>query len=67
MEKEKINRINDLAKKSRTQPLTPEEAEEQTQLRRLFIEEYKSSLRSTLENTYLQRPDGRKEKLQKKK
>ena len=33
MEQEKINRINELARKAKTQTLTPEELEEQKQLR----------------------------------
>ena len=67
MEKEQLNRINELARKSREQGLSPEEKAEQAQLRRLYIDAYKESLRSTLENTFIQRPDGSKEKVHKKK
>ena len=39
-----VDRINFLAKKSRTEGLTPEEAEEQAKLRREYIDAYKASL-----------------------
>ena len=37
MEQEKINRINELARKAKTQTLTPEELEEQKQLDRKSV------------------------------
>ena len=67
MEKEKLDRINKLARKSRTQALSEEELAEQQLLRRAYIDEYKNSLRLTLENTYIQRADGSREKLRSKK
>ena len=60
---EKIDRINALAKKSKTTGLTPQEVEEQQLLRKEYIEAYRASLRSALENTTVVRPDGTKEKL----
>ena len=63
---EKIDRINALAKKSKTTGLTSAEAEEQQILRKEYIEAYRASLRSALENTTVVRPDGSKEKLSKK-
>lgn len=50
MEKEKIERINYLAKKSREEGLTPEETEEQKSLRAEYIEGFRRSLRSQLDN-----------------
>lgn len=51
MTKEKIARINELAKKSRTEEgLTEAEKAEQAALRREYIEEMKQSLRSQLDN-----------------
>ena len=47
---EKIDRINELARKSREQELTKEEKEEQAQLRKEYIEAIKSNFRATLEN-----------------
>ena len=58
MEREKQLRINELAKKAKTSGLTPEEAAEQKQLREEYISEYLASLRSQLDHTVLQEPDG---------
>ena len=66
MEKSKIDRINELARKSKSVGLTPEEKEEQAQLRQEYIEDFRRSTREILDNTYLQRPDGTKEKLKPK-
>lgn len=60
---EKIERINALARKSKAAGLTPEEKEEQATLRQEYIDAYKASLRSQLDNTVLLRPDGTKQKL----
>lgn len=66
MTQEKINRINELARKKKTVGLTEEELQEQTILRREYIESYKQSLVSQLENTYIVEPDGTKRKVTKK-
>ena len=51
MTKEKIARINELAKKSRTEAgLTEAEKAEQAALRREYIDEMKQSLRSQLDH-----------------
>ena len=63
MEKNKINRINELAKKSE---LTEEEKEEQKKLRQEYIDEYIGSLKKQLDNTYVVDENGNKEKLKKK-
>ena len=60
---EKIQRINFLAKKAKTDGLTPEEKEEQDKLRKEYIESYRQSLRSQLENTYIVDENGNKKKL----
>lgn len=68
MNKEKIDRINELAHKSKTtEGLTAQEREEQAKLRREYIDSFKASLVGQLDNTYIVRPDGTKEKLEKKK
>ncbi len=67
MEKEKIDRINALAKKQREGTLTDDEKKEQAQLRAEYIAGFRASLTGTLGNTYIQRPDGTKEKVEKKK
>lgn len=46
-----IERINELYQKSKTdEGLTPEEAEEQKRLRRLYIDSFKENLRSQLDS-----------------
>ena len=61
-----IARINELAKKSKTQGLTPEETAERDKLRRIYIDSVKASLTGQLDNTYIVSPDGTKRKLEKK-
>ena len=62
-----IARINELAHKARAEGLPPEELAERDKLRRIYIDSVKANLVGQLENTYLVRPDGSKEKVQKKK
>lgn len=63
MTKEKIERINFLAKKSRAEGLSEGEKQEQAILRREYIDSFKASLVSQLENTYILEPDGTKRKV----
>lgn len=63
---EVIARINELAKKAKTEGLTPEETAQRDKLRRIYIDSVKASLTGQLDNTYIVRPDGTKEKLNKK-
>ena len=63
MTQEKINRINFLARKQKAEGLTEEELAEQKVLRREYIESFKNSLISQLENTYIVEPDGTKRKV----
>ncbi|MGM9604875.1 MAG: DUF896 domain-containing protein [Faecousia sp.] len=65
--KEVIARINELAHKAKAGPLTPEELAERDKLRRIYIDSVKANLVGQLENTYILRPDGTKEKVEKKK
>ena len=67
MEKEKIDRINFLAKKSKTERLTEEEKIEQKALREEYIAGFRANLRGILDNTYIQNPDGTKTKVESKK
>ena len=64
---EVIARINELAHKAKEGPLTPEELTERDKLRRIYIDSVKANLVGQLENTYILRPDGTKEKVEKKK
>lgn len=66
MTQEKIDRINALARKQKNEGLTEEEKAEQAVLRREYIESYKRSLVSQLENTYIVEPDGSKKKITRK-
>ncbi len=61
-----IKRINELAAKNKAEGLTPEELAERDKLRRIYIDSVKASLTGQLDNTYIVRPDGSKEKLGKK-
>ena len=63
MDPKLLERINELAKIAKERALTAQELTERDALRRQYIEEYRASLRGILENTYIQRPDGTKEKL----
>ncbi len=63
---EVIARINELAKKAKTEGLTPEEAAERDKLRRIYIDNVKANLVGQLENTYIVEPDGTKRKLEHK-
>ena len=61
-----ITRINELAKKAKTEGLTEEELQERDKLRRIYIDNVKSNLVGQMENTYIVRPDGTKTKVTRK-
>lgn len=63
MEKEKINRINELAKKSREAGLSESEATEQAAPRAEYIAEIRAQIRGQLDNTVIERPYGTREKV----
>ena len=58
-----IARINELAKKAKSEGLTNEELLERDKLRRIYIDSVKASLVGHLENTYIVSPDGTKKKV----
>ena len=60
---EVIARINELAKKAKTEGLTEEEVAERDKLRRIYIDNVKANLIGQLDNTYIVEPDGTKRKL----
>lgn len=61
---QQIDRINELARKSKTpEGLTEEEKLEQQQLRRIYIDSFKASLVGQLENTYIVDEHGNKRKV----
>lgn len=68
MEQAKIDRINELARKSRTDAgLTPEEKTEQAALRQEYLAAVRANLTAQLDHTVIQYPDGTRKKLKKKK
>lgn len=67
MEQKKIDRINELARKSKVEGLTDAEKQEQKVLRDEYIASFRQSLTGILSNTYIQTPDGKKVKVEKKK
>lgn len=66
MEQEKIDRINHLARKSRTVGLTREEQEEQRVLRLAYVAAFRESLTGQLDHTWIVDEQGNRKKLQKK-
>ena len=58
MTQEKIARINELAKQSKTTGLTDAEKAAQQTLRQEYLADVKASLRAQLANTSIQEPDG---------
>lgn len=66
MEQAKIDRINELYRKSQETGLTEEEKAEQAVLRREYIDSFKRSLVNELEHTYIVDEKGNKRKVEKK-
>lgn len=67
MEQAKIDRINELARKAKTEAgLTAEETAERAVLRAEYLASVKASLTAQLDSTYIMEPDGTKRKLTKK-
>lgn len=63
MEQRKIDRINELARKSKAEGLTAAEREEQQLLRREYIEAVRGNLKKQLDNIDMVNPDGSVENL----
>ncbi len=67
MENNKLDRINELARKSRTpEGLTEAEKEEQTRLRKEYIALFRGNLESQLQNLVIVSPDGTERQVTKK-
>ncbi|MBQ3583083.1 MAG: DUF896 domain-containing protein [Lachnospiraceae bacterium] len=58
MEQSKLDRINELARLSKTRELTEEEKEEQAKLRKEYIMLVHNNLRGQLDNISIVEPDG---------
>ena len=65
MEKEKLARINELAKKKKEGTLTEEEAVERKALHDEYIREFRLSFGAMLDNTVIEYPDGSRKSLKK--
>ncbi|MDT8715083.1 DUF896 domain-containing protein [Clostridium sp. 19966] len=63
MEKNKIQRLNELAKKAKEGALTEEELVEREQLRKEYIAAFRANLKATLDNTVVIDPDGNRRSL----
>ena len=61
-----IARINELAKKAKTEGLNDEELAERGRLRRIYIDSVKASLTGQLEHTTIVYPDGSTKKVERK-
>ena len=67
MDKKQIERINELARKQKTDGLSEEELVEQAALRAEYLKEVRAGLEAQLEMVYIENEEGEYEKLQKKK
>lgn len=66
MIQEVIDRINELAKKAKTEGLTPAEKSERDGLRKIYLDAIRENLTAQLDNTYIVDEHGNKHKLQRK-
>lgn len=62
MEQIKIDRINELAHKSKNEGLNEQEKTEQAILRKEYIDSFKASMTATLDNIYIVDENGNKTK-----
>lgn len=64
---QRLQRLNELANKARAgEMLSDEELAEQKRLREEYRLAFRAAFRGVLENTYIQKPDGSKQKLTRK-
>ena len=67
MEQYKIDRIHELARKAKAEPLTPEEQTERQALREEYIQAFRQSLTAQLDNTVVMEADGSTRRLSRNK
>ncbi len=58
LEKAKIERINELANKKKSEGLTDSEAKEQSKLRAEYLQAFRGNFKNTIENTKIIDPEG---------
>ena len=66
MDKKKIERINELARKKKAGGLTEAEAAEQAELRREYLAEYRENMKAMLDSLVIQEEDGTRHALRQK-
>ena len=66
MEQNKLDRINELAKKAKAEGLSPQEKEEQARLRQEYIALFRRNVRQQLENVVYVDEEGNEVPLKKK-
>lgn len=66
IEQKQIDRINALAKKAKSDGLTPEEEQERKILRAQYLAAVRENLESQLNSISIQEPDGTRHKLPRK-
>lgn len=66
MERTRIERINELSRKSKTVGLNEEEKKEQLELRQEYIREFRKDLESTLDSVIITDKEGNRTKIKKK-
>ena len=63
MDRQNIERLNELSALSRKRPLTEEEAGERHERRQKYLEAFRASFKAQLEHTSIQYEDGTKQPL----
>ena len=58
LEKEQLDRLNELAKKKRDQKINKDELEELTKLRKEFLTNFRNSFKKQIEQTKVIDPEG---------
>ena len=66
MDRKKIERINELARKKKNEGLTEAETAEQAELRHEYLAEFRENMKAMLDNTIIQEPDGTRHALKQK-
>ena len=66
MTEERMKRIGELARKSKSVGLTDAEKEEQSVLRAEYIADFRKNFIGIMDNTYIRTPDGQKKKVTRK-
>ena len=66
MDTKKIERINELARKKKTEGLTETELAEQAALRKEYLDGYRENLKAMLDSIIVEEKDGTRHPLQKK-